>query len=313
MNKLFTFLILFLSWTVLHAEQCANKQTVFFSSKSQSDSVKAEVWPFVLSPYNNIIFKTVLNGRDTLDLKFDSGAAGLLLTHDAIREKTDLLNDGTESTPTRNYVPLKAPASLQIGEMLWDSLEVWPVRLSGQGSDGRFGWDLFKDKVMVIDYDNNEMSILDSLPDTAGYEALKLEVVSHGLCFHGKIHGEGFESEGRFLFDTGYQKALLLDSNIQKEEAFVQSLELLSESELRNGAGDVFLTRIVKLPGLSLGDADMSDIPTQLFTAPNPAGFETHILGNELLKRFNTIVDLRNMMIYLKKSSRFDVAYSDTP
>jgi hypothetical protein len=42
---------------------------------------------------------------------------------------------------------------------------VYPVTLSGQGTDGRFGWDLFKEKIVVLDYDKMHGTIAEQLPD----------------------------------------------------------------------------------------------------------------------------------------------------
>ncbi|SEL99892.1 hypothetical protein SAMN04487910_3857 [Aquimarina amphilecti] len=267
--------------------------------------------PFELTPYNNIKIKTVLNKRDTLFLKFDSGTTGLLLTHDAIKEKTNLLDDKKEITPTKNYVKLKTPASLQIGELIWNDLEIYPVKHSGQGTDGRFGWDLFKDKIISLDYDKNLLTIHDELPDVKGYSKSKLEPVKTILCINGVINVQNKNYTSRFLFDTGYQKSLLLDSIIVKEQSFPKDLKVIKINQLRNGAGDIFITKVVEIPTLNIAGQDIHKLPTQLLNRENPAGIKTHILGNELLKRFNTILDFRNNTIYLIKNTLFEMPYSD--
>ena len=276
------------------------------------ESTKAIVIPFELTAYNNIKIKTVLNETDTLDLKFDSGTTGLLLTHDAIRNKTDLLKNNTaEDTITENYVKLKTRSSLQIGSLKWDNLEVYPVQHSGQGTDGRFGWDLFKDKIVSIDYDKNLFIVHQSMPDTTNYTVAKLEKVETLFCLNGAIQHNNKSYSSRFLFDTGYQRALLLDSVILKEQAFSKDLKVIKTNQLRNGAGDVFITKVVELPSLAIGGQTISKFPVQILNRENPAGFKTHILGNELLKRFNTILDFRNNTIYFKKNSLFDLSYTD--
>jgi hypothetical protein len=270
-----------------------------------------EVWSFILTEYNNIIFKTTLNGIDTLHLKFDSGCTGLLLTHEAIASKTSLLNDSTEATPTQNYVPLKQIVSLQIGDLSWDSLEVYPVRHSGQGSDGRFGWDLFEGKVLEINYDRKEMLIRNSLPNEVPNHKTALENINGLLCFSGKMTSNDSTITGRYLFDTGYQKSLLLDSAYAAAPSFLSNLKLIKQNKLRNGAGKVFYTNVVELPASTMAGLTLSSVPTQILTTHNPAGFATHIAGNELLKRYNTIVDLQTMQIYFEPNSLLDEPYSD--
>ena len=53
------------------------------------------------------------------------------------------------------------------------------------------------------------------------------------------------------------------------------------------------------------------NIPMQLMTTANPARFKTHILGNEVIKRFNTILDFQNNYVYLKSNNLFDLPYKD--
>lgn len=101
---------------------------------SKQSPITQDTIPFVLSEFNNTIFKAVLNNKDTLNLKFDSGTTGLLLTNDVIENKIQW---------SRNA---KFDNHLQLGDLSWDSLRIYPVQLSGQGTDGRFGWDLFDGK-----------------------------------------------------------------------------------------------------------------------------------------------------------------------
>lgn len=101
---------------------------------SKQSPITQDTIPFVLSEFNDTIFKAVLNNKDTLNLKFDSGTTGLLLTNDVIENKIQW---------SRNA---KFDNHLQLGDLSWDSLRIYPVQLSGQGTDGRFGWDLFDGK-----------------------------------------------------------------------------------------------------------------------------------------------------------------------
>ncbi len=280
-------------------------------SKLINDAPNRIVIPFELTEFNNIKIKTVLNGTDSLDLKFDSGTTGLLLTHLAIKDKTHLLDDGSENTPTQNYVRLKSLATLQIGKRTWDSLEIYPVLLSGQETDGRFGWDLFKNSIVRIDYDKMEMIIQDTLPDVRGFTKSKLTETNTLLCLDGKISIQNRAFEGRFLVDTGYQKTVLLDSVLMMEQSFPKDLRVIKQNQLRNGAGELFVTKVAELPQLTIGGQVLKNIPVQLLNKTNPAGFKTHILGNELLKRFNTILDLKQGYIYFQKNRLFNTAYSD--
>jgi hypothetical protein len=297
MNKLIQILLLII---VI----CSCSVQLNHNTKNQK-----EIIPFELSQYNNLIFKTILNGKDTLSLKFDSGTTGLLLTHDAIRKKTNLLTNKNDST--QNYVKLDTTVSLQIGKLRWDNLEVYPVTLSGQGTDGRFGWDLFKEKIVLLDYDKMIMSIQEKLPNVSNFTSTKLIKTKSVLTIDGEIIVKNVKYKGPFLFDTGYQKALLLDSLLMDQQSFPKDLSVIKINKLRNGAGDVFITKVVDLPNLNIVGQTLHNIPTQLLNKSNPAGINTHILGNELLKRFNTVLDFKEMIIYFQKNSLHKQPYSD--
>lgn len=271
---------------------------------------KKTVIPFSLSKYNNIIFKAVLYGSDTLNLKFDTSTTGLLLTHDAIINKTNLLDK--EEKPTQNYVKLKSFVSLKLGELHWNNLEVYPVALSGQGTDGRFGWDLFNDKLVILDYNQMTMTVTELLPDVSKFTFAELAKTETALYILGEPQIENKAYKGRFLIDTGYQKTVLLDSVVLKEQNFPKNLKLIKVNELRNGAGDIFITQVVDLPSLIIGNQMIEKLPAQLLNTSNPAGFKTNILGNEILKRFNTILNFKNMAIYFQKNSLYNIPYDDT-
>jgi len=49
----------------------------------------------------------------------------------------------------------------------------------------------------------------------------------------------------------------------------------------------------------------------EILNQSNPAGFSAHILGNEVLKRFNTVLDFKKDDIYFQKNTLIDLTYSD--
>ena len=81
---------------------------------------------------------------------------------------------------------------------------------------------------------------------------------------------------------------------------------------MKNGQGKEIPVLTVNNERLNLGKEVLLDIPVQLLATGNPARFKTHILGNEVLKRFNTILDFQNNFVYLKKDSLFDLPYKDS-
>lgn len=255
---------------------------------------------FTLTEFNNIKLKAILNKTDTLDLKFDSGTTGLLLTNDAIRNKTHLSADD------------KADNFLQMGNLAWDSLRVYPVELSGQGTDGRFGWDLFDGKVVEIDYDENLFIVHSRLPGMKRqYSKFDIEYTHTLFCIQAELQVKDKKYKSRFLFDNGYQRTIMLDTSIMNEQNYPKDLEVIKKVIMKNGQGKEIPVLTVNNERLNLGKQSLLNIPVQLLATGNPARFKTHILGNEVLKRFNTILDFQNNYVYLKPNSLLDQPYKD--
>ena len=68
----------------------------------------------------------------------------------------------------------------------------------------------------------------------------------------------------------------------------------------------------VLLPELRIGGHRLTQIPCDLEEPSNGAGLPFNIVGNEVLKRFNVILDFQTGMIYLKPNSLQNIPY-DTP
>ena len=278
----------------------------------QQSPASHDTLAFTLTSGNNIKVKVLLNGTDSLDLFFDSGANSLVLLHRAIAEKTNLLSGMAVDYKTRDYVPLPQKSTLQIGATSWKNLRVLPVSHTGQETDGHFGWDLFDGRVLEVNYDQMIFVIHSSLRKIPkGYSKLKIEYINSLFCVEGKLMVQGKKYKNRFLFDTGYQRGILLDSILMQEQHFPKDLPVIKSTTLRNGEGKVFHTKIVNCEQLHLGKSKAMNIPTQLLNTANPAQFKTHILGNELLKRFNVIYDFAEGYVYLQANQLAGMAYVD--
>lgn len=267
---------------------------------SKLQPVQHDTIPFILTSFNNIKMKAVLNGTDTLDLKFDSGATGLLLTRDAIKNKTKVQRNN------------EAIHSLQIGAMRWDKQRIYPVELSGQGTDGRFGWDLFDGKVVEIDYDHNLFIVHSRLPARARqYAAFPINYTHSLFTIVAELQIKDRKFKGPFLFDNGYQRTAMLDTTLIREQAYPQDLPVIKKVIMKNGQGEEVPVITVDNEQMNLGKHKLRHIPAQLMTMANPAGFKTHILGNEILKRFNTLLDFQDNVVYLVPNHLYNQPYAD--
>ncbi len=103
----------------------------------------------------------------------------------------------------------------------------------------------------------------------------------------------------------------MLDTTIMREQNFPKDLTVFKKVFMQNSKAEQIAVNYVTLPEIIIGNTGLSDIPTQLLCAENPAHFKTHLLGNEVLKRFNTILDFHNNMVYLKPNLYTKLTYAD--
>lgn len=254
--------------------------------------------PFVLSEYNNIIFKVTLDDQETLDLKFDSGTTDFLLTNETLSQLK--LNN------------LKGH-HFKLGNQVWENQEIYPVELSGQGTAGRFGWNLFDGKIVEIDYDKKLFIIHSKLPKRdKSYTKLDMEFTHTLFCIQASMQIKDKAYKGRFLFDNGYQRTVMLDQQLIKEQQYPkENLPVLKRTILKNGQGEEIPVLTVKNEKMFLGNVCLNDVPVQMLATSNPAQFKTHILGNEVLKRFNTLLDFQENKVYLKPNLLWNDPYTE--
>lgn len=270
--------------------------------------------PFTLSAYNAIHVKAVINASDTLNLHFDVGSFDFRFTKDAILHKTLLLpdrNDVLTGKSKGDYQHLNPVLSLQMGSITWQNPDVVPTGLTAHDMDGRFGWNLFEGKKVEINYDNNCLIIHSELPKhMKGYVRSELEFMESFVCINGVIKIGANAYPGLFLMDTGSDQAMILDRDWTARQQFPEdSLKLIKSSTLKDPRGVSYETKIVRMPCLKLNGFELRSIPAYLLSGKNPVGFEVNYLGNDLLKRFNMILDFKNDAVYLKPNGLMKLGY----
>lgn len=243
--------------------------------------------PFTLTAYNAIRVTTIINDTDTVRLYFDVGSFGFRLLKDV-------------------KMHLGKVTKLQMGSLIWNNPEILTTSLTAHDMDGRFSWDLFEGKTVELDYDHNLLIIHSRLPKRLkGYVRSKMEFIQSYVCVKGVFDIDHKKYPGDFLFDTGSDQAIILDSTWVARRHFPQDLRLIKSSVLRDPRGVQYKTKVVVSPLFRVNDFAVSDVPTLLLGSKNPTGFEVNFLGNGLLKRFNIVLDFENDYVYLKPNKLY--------
>ncbi|MEP6614024.1 MAG: hypothetical protein ABJA76_19110 [Mucilaginibacter sp.] len=271
--------------------------------------------PFNLTSYNAIAVKAIVNGTDTLTIHFDTGSWDFRLTKDAILKKTKLLSNqpgALSGNAVPDYNNLNKVFKIQMGRLVWNSPEVGVTTITAHEMDGRFGWNLFEGKSVEIDYDKSIIVIHSKLPKgLKGYAKSKLDFKNSFVIAKGSFKKGDKIYPGDFLMDTGADQAVILDSAWATNRNFAADLKLIKTTVLRNPRGVKFEIKIVLAPLLNVNGFALSNIPASILGGKNPAGFEINNFGNDLLKRFNMILDFKNDCLYLQPNKLMGAKYRD--
>jgi hypothetical protein len=285
-------------------------------TKSDNRGVKNDTIPFTLTSFNAICVKTIINNSDTLNLHFDTGSWDFHITKDAIFKKTKLLSNQPDvlSGKTKpDYNHLNKVFKLQMGNLVWDNPEIAATGLTAHEMDGRFGWNLFEGKVVEIDYDKNLLIIRSKLPKALkGYVKSKLEFIRSFVCAKASFEIENKKYAGDFLFDTGSDQAIIVDSTWASKQNFPKNLKLIKLTVLTDPKAINYETRIMLAPLVKINSFELTNIPMLMLGGKNPAGFEINDFGNDLLKRFNMILDFKNDYLYLKPNKLTGIKYRES-
>ncbi|MEN4760607.1 hypothetical protein ABEG63_09765 [Chryseobacterium sp. C39-AII1] len=258
-----------------------------------------------INEQNTMFVKTALNKTDSLTLNFDTGTINLSLTKDALKDKIKQ--------------PLKPGLNiLSIGNKKYQGFRIRQVELSGHGTDGRFGWDLFDGMVVELNYDLGIMVVHSKLPNFVqkdkSYEKLNIKYYDQLFFVETTIQEGTKKNKDWFLFDTGYQRTAMLDEPLLKEQSFpTDQMKIIKKVMMKGGQGNEVPVVTADLQSLSLGKYKLKSIPAQLLSESRlVSNRRMHILGNEILKRFNVFLDFQQNVIYLKPNKLFNDNYIES-
>ena len=261
--------------------------------------------PFFVNKYNTNYMNVVFDKVDSLKMNFDTGATDVDFTNEALQKKI-------KSKPKlyNTYYDFK------IGNRNYKS-KVYDIELAGNETDGLLGWDLFDGMVVELNYDKNKMVINSKMPKSIlndkQYSKFKIKYIKGKPFIESEIAQNGIKNKSYFLFDLGYQKTVMLDNDLLIENHFpTDKIQIIKKVIMHGTGGNEVPVITSNLETLKLGNFILKNIPAQVLTENKPLpGLKMHILGNEILKKFNTVLDFQNNVIYLKPNHHYNLAFSD--
>ncbi|MBB6369602.1 hypothetical protein [Chryseobacterium shigense] len=255
--------------------------------------------PFRITKHNNIIVKTLVNKKDSLDLMFQIAMEDASISPERQR-KADHIVFNNEEVSEKNTV--------QIGKLTVNNVRFFDNEITGHEADGKIGTGIFKGKAFKIDYDNSQFLIYDKMPDLKDYESTPLFSENGQFYIVADNVIDGKQEEVYFLLQSGYSGGILYSNQFADEKELGKKLNLTGERTLKNSAGKSIVTQQGILPFLKLGNTVLKGV-TAGFFAGDLKTQKSNYFGADLLRRFNWIFDVERKTAYFKPSTYFSEAY----
>ena len=256
--------------------------------------------PFTLGDNHKVYVKATLNGTAVRDIQLDLGAGGTLINKTSVPKVKIDFDQTTTLTNSDgvNQVPNATKNVLQIGNLIWDSL---PIAVAGnmkEHEDIIISNSLFRDQILEINYDKRIVVVHDSLPPVTGYSRQEM-ILDGGTIPYGRVSLTANEKEltGWVMFDTGARTSIVNSSDVP---FFYRVWTELS--------GMLGLEAAVA-PRLRIGDYELSGFEYKIRDMGAGGKELKMLLGSDLLKRFNLILDNQNGYLYMQPNSLTTAAY----
>lgn len=273
---------------------------------------------FTLTPFNNISIPAIFNSTDTLNLMFHLAQGASISLIETATAKARSLNfdqkvDDVNSWGGKTDSRFSEKNSLALGPFQWDDLTIYEDKHSGKLTDGKFGPYLFKDKVLEIDFDKDQLIVHTQLPeDLSAYQAFDLNTNRGMLFLKADLDLDKEEVlTQEFLIHSGYSGALLLDDEFVSKNKISDKVQVYSESQLLDSHGNVIKTKKAILPEFTIGKSSFEKVPIGFFEG-KIGRQRMSVMGVDLIKRLNWLIDLKNEKVYLKQNVIYDTPYFDS-
>lgn len=278
---------------------------------SSITSIAQEVVPFTLKNDNRIYLKGVINQSDTLDLVFDLGANITVInktrmTKNNVNIKFDSLvsNGGTNGSSEEEK---SFSNRVILGNRKYSNIDILGISYPEDDIlDGIIGWNFFKDKKIKINYETKELLIYDNhIEIPKGYSKRKLKFINDLPYIEVCIYNGKKKAKIWAMLDIGYNAELLVYSEQVLKNKLLNQFHVIGEATTSGTDGSIAKSDMVLLPKFEIGGFEIYNMPTYLtktkFESPIPA-----ILGGNLLKRFQIILDFKKNYVYLIPNSRIN-------
>jgi len=273
--------------------------------------------PFKILTGGIITLKARVNNfPDTLNFILDTGSGGISLdsmTNEKLKLPVTLSDRTIRGIAGIKQVSFAYNQTLHLPNLTIDSLNFhindYDVLTSAYGEkvDGIIGFSFFTRYIIKIDYDSSIVYVYSrgTMKYPRGGYLLK-PLLANIPIMTGDVKDEK-ELLGRFYFDTGAGMCLLLSSDFVSDSIFIYPKRKWYATQAEGLGGKAPMKQGV-VKQLKIGPYRFRNVPTFIFddefnvtNYPYLGG----LIGNDLLRRFNLIINYERHDIYMIPNTHF--------
>jgi PDZ domain/Aspartyl protease len=265
------------------------------------------------------------NLPDSLNFILDTGSGGISLDSTTVEyyhisneasDKTIRGIAGLKKVRFANHHRLKFPGltvdSLNFHINDYDIL----TSVYGEKIDGIIGYSFLSRYIIKLDYDTLQMFVYSkgSMKYPKGGYLLKPTLASIPIVGGRLIEAD--ETNTRYFFDTGAGLSLLLTEDFATDSSLFSKKKKIYATQAEGLGGKTYM-RLTTVREFKLGPYKFKKVPTYIFEdAYNVTNYPYlgGLIGNDLLRRFNMIINYDRRDIYLMPNRHFrepfDYAYT---
>ena len=283
-------------------------------------------FPFRLLTGGIITLKARIgNFPDTLTFVLDTGSGGISLdssTADYLKVPTRLSDRTIRGIAGVRRVYFSYGQTLHLPNLSVENLDFhindYDVLTSAYGEkiDGIIGLSFLSRYILKVDYDSLAISVYSkgTIKYPRGGFLLK-PLINTIPIFHANIKDNRLLNS-RFYFDTGAGMCLLLSADFVSDSNFVKPKRKWYATQAEGLGGKAPMKQGV-IKQIQLGPYKFKNVPTYIFDdAYNVTQYPAlgGLIGNDLLRRFNLIINYERKDIYMIPNShykeQFDYSYT---
>jgi hypothetical protein len=317
MKKIFTAFLVFICYKIASAQE-------IYTPRPQAKYVTH--FPFKQYSGGVMVVQARLNDiPDTLNFILDTGSGGISLDSSTcaklnlVPSYSDTMVTGMGSSHKAKFV---YDQKLLLPGLKIDNLDFhvndYDVLTSvyGEKIDGIIGYSFFKQFIVKIDFDTLDIEVYQPGEIKYPKQGTLLRPAFTALPIQNVTVKDGRKLDFNFYFDTGAGLCFLMSEAFAKDSAVLSS-KRKPVSTQAEGMGGKLQMQVSVVKMVQIGHYKFRNVPTYIFKDEynvTSYPFVGGLIGNDLLRRFNIVVNYPQREIHLSPNNHFfepfDYAYT---